>query len=126
MKEYKRPLRVFYGWTRLNKVRRAESVSVIFENARQDEERTLAAVRRLQDTVYVRPQTPDEMRDGQLQNRMFTEYSIRMDDKKVRGDLEKALEINFETDRFNVPRDVLETIRTELRKHYRQSHSAVS
>ena len=54
---------------------------------------------------------------------MYTEYCIRLDDKNIKGDLEKALQANFDADRNNVPENVLENIRTELRKHYKLYHS---
>lgn len=70
-------LRVFYGWTRINKTRKKEALSVIFENGRQNEDRTQLFIKRMQNTVYVRIQTDDEAKDGTLSNRMFTESISR-------------------------------------------------
>ena len=53
-------LRVFYGWTRTNKIRKAEAISVIFENRSQREEKVQAFIGRMQHTVYVREQTEEE------------------------------------------------------------------
>ena len=115
-------LRVFYGWTKINKIRKAEAISVIYENTRQNEEKTQAFLKKMQHTVYTREQTEAEEREGQLQNRMFTEYNIRLDDKKIKGDIEKALQMNFEADKNNVPESIRESIRAELRKHYKFYH----
>lgn len=115
-------LRVFYGWTKLNKVRKAEAISVIFENRKQNEEKVQSFLKRMQDTVYVRNQTEEEERDGLKQNRMYTEYSIRLDSKAVGGDVEKALQSNSDADCNNVTADEREAIRTALRNHYRMMH----
>lgn len=115
-------LRVFYGWTKLGKVRKHEAVSVIFENARQDETRTQRFVSRMQETVYTRLQTDMEAADGAGINRMFTEYNIRLDGRGVGGSLKKALEDNMQADRFNVPPEELIRIRDSLHSAYMSSH----
>lgn len=115
-------LRVFYGWTKTNKIRKAEAISIIFENRSQREEKVQAFIGRMQHTVYVREQTEEEKKDGLLQNRMYTEYSIRMDDKNIKGNLEKALECNFEADAKQLSISERENIREELRKHYKLYH----
>ena len=106
-------LRVFYGWTKTNKVRKIESISVIFENRGQRDEKIDSFIKRMQNTVYTREQTEDEMRDGEMSNRMYTEYSIRMNDKNIRGSLKKALDINEQADKNNVS----EAERNIIRKH---------
>ena len=58
-------LRVFYGWTKTNKVRKIESISGIFENRGQRDEKIDSFIKRMQNTVYTREQTEDEMRDGE-------------------------------------------------------------
>lgn len=115
-------LRVFYGWSKVNKIRKAEAISVIYQNRTQNEDKLQSFVKRMQDTVYVREQTEKEQADGEFCNRMYTEYCIRMDDKEVKGNLEKALELNFEADKNNVSESERETIRTELCKHYKLYH----
>ena len=35
----KNKLRVFYGWTRINKVRKTEAISIIYENRKQSEDK---------------------------------------------------------------------------------------
>lgn len=115
-------LRVFYGWTKTNKIRKAEAISVIYENRPQREEKVQSFINRVQHTVYVREQTVNEQKDGEMQNRIYTEYSIRLDDKNIKGNLEKALNVNFNADCNNVPEAEREIIRTELRKHYKLYH----
>ena len=112
-------LRVFYGWAKINKVRKSEAISVIFENDKQNEKRTMRFINKMQDTVYTRKQTKEEASDAANINRMFTEYSIRLDDKEIGGDLEKALDTNFESDKNHVSMEERSLIREELRKAYR-------
>ena len=112
-------LRVFYGWTRINKVRKSEAISVIFENSKQNEDRTMRFINKMQDTVYIRKQTKAEAQDAVGINRMFTEYSIRLDDKRMGGELDKVLETNFEADKNHVSLKERTIIRKELRKAYR-------
>ena len=112
-------LRVFYGWTRINKVRKSEAISVIFENSKQNEDRTMRFINKMQDTVYIRKQTKAEAQDAVGINRMFTEYSIRLDDKRMGGELDKVLETNFEADKNHVSLKERTIIREELRKAYR-------
>ena len=57
----KKKLRVFYGWVKLGKVRKKEGISIIFENDRQNEIRTFQFVNKMQETVYTRIQTEEEM-----------------------------------------------------------------
>lgn len=115
-------LKVYYGWTKTNKVRKAEAISVIYENRPQCEQKREAFLKRMQHTVYVRNQTEKEMQDGEMQNRMYTEYSIRLDDKAIKGDVEKALQVNFDEDKNNVSEAEREEIRTALRNHYKLYH----
>lgn len=95
-------LRVFYGWSRINKVRKKQSLSVIFENGRQGEERTTRFISRMQDTIYVREQSEGEKGDALGVARMFTEYSLFIDEKPFYGSLKSILEVNFEKDKNNV------------------------
>lgn len=115
-------LRVFYGWAKMNKIRKKEAISVIFENDRASEEKTLRTVAKYQDTVYIRPQTDGEKQDAEHSNRMFTEYSVFMDDKRIKGSLEKALQENMNADRNNVGKKVLDEIASKLREAYLAAH----
>lgn len=111
-------LRVFYGWTKLNKVRKKEAISIIYENRKQNEEKVQRFISRAQNTVYVRNQTENEMKDGETSNRMFTEYSIRMDDRKIQGSLIRALNSNSEADKNNVSTKERKLIYDKLKTEY--------
>lgn len=115
-------MRVFYGWTRINKTRKKEALSVIFENGRQNEDRTQLFIKRMQDTVYTRFQTEGEAKDAVFSNRMFTEFNIPIAEKPFYGDLEALLRDNYHADENNVSKAERERIREELRKAYLLAH----
>jgi len=117
------PLRVFYGWAKIGKIRKKEAISVIFENETMREEKTLRAINKYQETVYVRSQTDVEKRDAAYSTRMFTEYSIFLEDKKIKGSLELALKANSEADKNHISEDIRSEISTALRAHYLLHHS---
>lgn len=115
-------LRVWYGWAKLNKVRKREAISVIFENGKQSSERTDGFIRKMQNTVYVRYQTDDEAKDAVSKSRMFTEYNIFMDDKAIRNSLNFALWENSEADANNVSANERAVIEKKLRTAYMSAH----
>lgn len=115
-------LRVFYGWAKVNKIRKKEAISVIFENDLQPEERVERFVSRMQVTCFVREQTDGEKQDASFYNRMFTEYSVFLDDKQVKGSVEVALRLNNQADRRNVSAKVRNEIEQALRKGYLLAH----
>ncbi len=115
-------LRVFYGWAKLGKVRKKEAISVIFENEAQREEKVERSVSRYQTTCFVREQTPDEKKDAEYSNRVFTEYSIFLDDKRVKGSLDAALRSNNMADRNNVSATIRKKIEDALRKAFKAEH----
>lgn len=115
-------LRVFYGWCRLNKIRKKEAISVIFENESGKEERTRRFVNRMQETVYIRFQTADEIRGAEGAMRMFSEYLIFMDEKEIRYSLNLALNANSDADRNHVGLNEREQIRSLLRTAYLAGH----
>ncbi len=117
-------LRVFYGWAKIGKIRKKEAISVIFENDHMREERTLRAVNKYQETVYVRSQTDEEKKDAQYSTRMFTEYSIFLDDKKIKGSLELALRANSDADKNHISEDMRSEISNALRSHFLLHHSS--
>ena len=63
-------------------------------------------VKLYQNIVYTRFQTKDELKDAEQSNRTFTEYSIYLDDKQIKGSLKRALEVNFLADKNNVSEEV--------------------
>lgn len=77
-------------------------LAIIFENGINNPERNLRAVNKWMHIVYERRQTPDEMKDAELNNRMFTKYSYFIDEKPFFGNIKKVLEINFEADKNHV------------------------
>lgn len=115
-------LRVFYGWTRINKTRKKEALSVIFENGRQNEDRTQLFIKRMQNTVYTRIQTAEEAKDAAFSNRMFTEYNIPVGEKPFYGNVEALLRDNYHADENNVSKAERERIREALRKAYQADH----
>lgn len=118
----KKKLRVFYGWVKLGKVRKKEGISIIFENDRQNEIRTFQFVNKMQETVYTRFQTEEEMLDAEGKNRMYTEYSVLMEDKGVQGSLKTALEINSIADKNHVSKRERNTISEKLKAAYLANH----
>lgn len=115
-------LRVFYGWARTGKVRKREALSVIFENDRQCEDRTRRFINRMQKTVYERKQTPSEAEDSIGACRMFTEFSIFLDDAKINGSLEAVLNNNFRADENHLSREERERIKAALRSAFICEH----
>lgn len=86
------------------------------------EEKALRAINKYQDTVFVRLQTDVEKQDAASSTRMFTEYSIFLEDKKIKGSLELALKANSEADKNHISEDVRSEISTALRSHYLLHH----
>ncbi|MDE7464980.1 MAG: hypothetical protein K2M59_03775 [Muribaculaceae bacterium] len=115
-------LRVFYGWNKVNKIRKKEAISVVFENGCQRDERTMKFINRMMDVVYVRDQTEDEKKGAEGAIRMFSEYSVFLDEKRFHGSLELGLRCNFESDKNNVSEEERATIRKKLRESYLVSH----
>lgn len=113
-------LKVYYGWARIGGVRKKRALSVMFENEMQGcrSERGQRCLRTIQDTVFERYQTDEEMDDGKRQNRIFTEYSLFLDEKPINGSLEKCLLINREADKNNVSKAISERISEALRKAF--------
>ena len=98
----KQNLRVFYGWVKIGKIRKKEAISVIFENDRLPEEKQIRAINKYQNTVFVRNQTNKEKQDALGSNRVFTEFSVFLEDKGINGSLERALRVNNEADKNNI------------------------
>ena len=116
-------LKVYYGWVRMNKIRKREAISVIFENSQQNGEYAKKFVKRMQDTVYERYQTDGEASDAEGSTRMYTEFSIFMDHKNIRGSLNAALLENHTADGNNVPENIRDEICKKLRLAFMTNHS---
>lgn len=113
-------LKVYYGWSRIGNVRKKRALSVMFENDAQGcrSDRGQRCLRTIQDTVIERYQTDEEMADGKRQNRIFTEYSLFIDEKPINGSLERCLLINSEADKNHVSKAMRERISEALRKSF--------
>lgn len=113
-------LKVYYGWTKIGNVRKKRSLSVMFENEKQGcrSDRGQRVLRTIQDTVIERYQTEEEEKEGWKQNRIFTEYSLFIDEKPINGSLDKCLLINNEADKNHVSKAVRDKISDALRKAF--------
>lgn len=113
-------LKVYYGWAKIGNVRKKRSLSVMFENEVQGcrSDRGQRVLSYMQDTVIERYQTEAEEKDGRNQNRIFTEYSLFLDEKPINGSLEKCLLINNEADKNHVSKAMRNRIEEALRKSF--------
>lgn len=113
-------LKVYYGWSRIGNVRKKRALSVMFENEIQGcrSERGQRCLRTIQDTVFERYQTEAEETESRKQNRIFTEYSLFLDERPINGSLERCLLINSEADKNNVSKAMLDRISEALRKAF--------
>lgn len=113
-------LKVYYGWAKMGNVRKKRALSIMFENdlpgCRSD--RGQRCLKTIQDTVIERYQTDEEEKEGKQQNRIFTEYSLFLDEKPVNGSLERCLLINNEADRNHVSKAMRDRISEALRKAF--------
>ena len=92
----------------------------MFENEIQGcrSDRGQRCLRTIQDTVFERYQTEKEGKEGRHQNRIFTEYSLFLDEKPVNGSLERCLLINNEADKNHVTKAMRDRISDALRKAF--------
>lgn len=113
-------LKVYYGWSMINPIRKKVALSVLFENEIEgsSREKIERHRKRLQHTFYTRKQTTSEAEDAVTQNRILTEYSTFIMDKPFKGDLEAILENNYQADINNVPEQMLIEIKNALREGY--------
>ena len=113
-------LKVYYGWSRIGNVRKKRALSVMFENDAQGcrSDRGQRCLRTVQDTVIERYQTDEEMADGKRQNRIFTEYSLFIDEKPINGSLERCLLVNSDADKNNISKAIRDKISDALRKAF--------
>lgn len=113
-------LKVYYGWAKIGKVRKKRALSIMFENEKQGcrSDRGMRVLSTIQNTVIERYQSDGEMADGKRQNRIFTEYSLFLDEKPINGSLEKILQINSEADQNHVSRAIRDKISEALRNAF--------
>ena len=117
-------LKVYYGWAKIGNVRKKRSLSVMFENEVQDcrSDRGQRCLKTIQETVFERYQTEEEEMDARQQNRIFTEYCLFLDEKPIKGSLEKCLQINNEADKNHVSKAMRNKIEEALRKAFLQAN----
>lgn len=113
-------LKVYYGWAKMGNIRKKRALSVMFENEKQGcrSDRGQRCLRTIQDTIIERYQTKEEENEGRKQNRIFTEYSLFLDEKPINGSLDKCLLINNEADRNHVSKAIRDKISEALRKAF--------
>lgn len=113
-------LKVYYGWAKIGNVRKKRSLSVMFENEVQGcrSDRGQRCLKTIQETVFERYQTEEEEMDARQQNRIFTEYCLFLDEKPIKGSLEKCLQINNEADKNHVSKAMRNRIEEALRKSF--------
>lgn len=118
-------LRVYYGWSKINKIQKREAIAIVFENeelAGDEIRRSGKSLRKQMEIVTSRVQTAGEASDAEYHNRVFTVYYIFLDDKKIGGSLERALHENMMADRKHVGKEELLRIANELRQTYKYKH----
>ena len=113
-------LKVYYGWAKMGNIRKKRALSVMFENDLQGcrSDRGQRCLKTIQDTVIERYQTDEEATDGKRQNRIFTEYSLFIDERPINGSLERCLLINNEADKNHVTKAMRDRIADALRKAF--------
>lgn len=122
-------LRVYYGWSKINKIQKREAIAVVFENeelAGNETRRSGKQLRKQMEIVTSRIQSAGESSDAAYCNRVFTTYYIFLDDKKISGSLEKALHANMLADRNHVGKEELLSIAEKLRNAYKSTHPGYS
>ena len=118
-------LKVFYGWSKINKIQKREAIAVAFENeelAGDECRRSGKSLRKTMEICYERYQTEAEMKDAKACNRVFTVYNVFLDDKVVNGSLNRALQVNSESDKNNVGIEERMRIREKLRTAFIAAH----
>jgi hypothetical protein len=120
----KQALKVYYGWSKIGNVRKKRALSIIFENEKQGcrSDRGMRVLSTMQNTVIERYQSDGEMADGKRQNRIFTEYSLFLDEKPINGSLNKILQMNSEADKNHVSKEMRDKIAEALRKAFMQEN----
>lgn len=118
-------LKVYYGFSKINKIQKREAIQVTFENeqgAGSEGTRSGKTLRKLMNIVTERYQTEQEASDAPSHNRMFTSYFVFLDDKKINGSLKKALQVNSEADKNHISEKERKEIADKLKTSFITSH----
>ena len=124
-RQAKKRLKVYYGWSKINKIQKREAIAVAFENeegAGWENSRSGKSLRKTMIVCYERYQTEEEMRDAPFQNRVFTVYNVFLDDKKIGGSLKKALADNASKDKNHVTKEEQKKITSALETAFMAAH----
>lgn len=117
-------LLVWYGVSKINKIRKKRAIEVMYENDNSTRDRTLNLVNRMIHIAYVRDQTKEEEKDAKYVNRVLTTFTMFIDEKKTfGGSLEKAIEHNSQAEVNNVSEEERQNIADALRKKFKLWHS---
>lgn len=111
-------LRVFYGFSKLNKIKRKYALEVYFENSINNSEKNDRFISKCIYLVHTRQQTLEEAEDANLCNRTFLSYTMFIDEKPFNGDIDALLHHNAQADSKNVSSEELEQIRKKLKSYY--------
>lgn len=118
-------LKVYYGWSKINKIQKREAIAVAFENEEltgDENRRSGKSLRKTMTICYERYQTKEEMGDAPYHNRVFTVYNVFLDDKHIGGSLNVALADNAAKDRKHVSQQELNKITEALKYAFLVSH----
>ena len=121
----KKRLKVFYGWSKINKIQKREAIAIAFENsegAGWENSRSGKSIRKTMTICYERYQTNEEMKDADFHNRVFTVYNVFLDDKRIGGSLKKALADNSEKDKNHVSENERKRISQSLETAFIAAH----
>ena len=121
----KKRLKVFYGWSKINKIQKREAIAVAFENsegAGWENSRLGKSLRKTMTVCCERYQTNEEMKDAGFHNRVFTVYNVFLDDKHIGGSLKKALADNSEKDKNHVSESERKRISQSLETAFIATH----
>jgi hypothetical protein len=110
---------VFYGFAKLTpKIVRKRSIIILYENTNHWNEKKEKFINQKMNIVHVRIQNKEEALQGKFSNQEFHRFEIFVDDKRYKGNLDKALEHNFLVDAGNVSEFERQHIRYKLKKEY--------
>ena len=121
----KKRLKVFYGWSKINKIQKREAIAIAFENeelAGSDCRRSSKSLQKVMTICCERWQTEEEMKDASYHNRVFTMYNVFLDDKRIGGSLKKALADNSEKDKNHVSESERKRISQSLETAFIAAH----